>query len=98
MSHIPKYPDAVTVAPTSGEILNSAAQTVARALRLFALVGGCALLAALAPRARAQGATTPFSTIEAESGTLGGGAYVSSIAPGMSKPTAATVETEASGY
>ncbi|WP_241778438.1 hypothetical protein [Streptomyces sp. AcH 505] len=48
--------------------------------------------------AAAAGATTPFVTVEAESGTLGGGARVRSISPGAPKPTAASLETEASGY
>ncbi|MFC9647553.1 right-handed parallel beta-helix repeat-containing protein [Streptomyces sp. NPDC059892] len=46
----------------------------------------------------AAGATTPFVTVEAESGTLGGGARVRSISPGATPPTKATLEGEASGY
>ncbi|MFD3520154.1 glycosyl hydrolase family 28-related protein [Streptomyces sp. NPDC058653] len=46
----------------------------------------------------AAGATTPFVTVEAESGTLGGGAAVRSVKPGDPAPTKATLETEASGY
>jgi len=46
----------------------------------------------------AVGATTPFATVEAESGTLGGGARVRRIGPGDTVPTSATLETEASGY
>ncbi|MEU3982324.1 glycosyl hydrolase family 28-related protein [Streptomyces sp. NPDC026672] len=46
----------------------------------------------------AVGARTPFVTIEAESGTLGGGATVHAIKPGDPAPTRATPETEASGY
>nr|WP_202532464.1 right-handed parallel beta-helix repeat-containing protein [Streptomyces sp. SID3212] len=46
----------------------------------------------------AAGATTPFVTVEAETGTLGGGARVRSIAPGAAAPTKATLEGEASGY
>src|SRR5258708_37669128 len=74
------------------------ARVMSRARPLFGLFVGFALFAAAAPRAHAVGATTPFATIEAESGTLVGGAYVSSITPEMPRPTAATVETEASGY
>ncbi|MFE2044414.1 glycosyl hydrolase family 28-related protein [Streptomyces sp. NPDC059477] len=44
------------------------------------------------------GATTPFTTVEAESGTLAGGALVRSIKPGDPAPTKATLESEASGY
>lgn len=46
----------------------------------------------------AAGATTPFVTVEAESGTLGGGAVVRSIKPGDPAPTKASLESEASGY
>ncbi|WP_405794746.1 right-handed parallel beta-helix repeat-containing protein [Streptomyces sp. NBC_01506] len=46
----------------------------------------------------AAGATTPFVTVEAETGTLGGGARVRSISPGAAPPTKATLEGEASGY
>ncbi|MFE4667078.1 glycosyl hydrolase family 28-related protein [Streptomyces sp. NPDC056716] len=44
------------------------------------------------------GATTPFTTVEAEGGTLAGGALVRSIKPGDPAPTKATLESEASGY
>ncbi|MFF2520685.1 right-handed parallel beta-helix repeat-containing protein [Streptomyces liangshanensis] len=46
----------------------------------------------------AAGATTPFVTVEAETGTLGGGARVRAIAPGATAPTGPTLEGEASGY
>jgi hypothetical protein len=46
----------------------------------------------------AAGATTPFVTVEAESGTLGGSARLRSISPGAPAPTVASLETEASGY
>ncbi|MEV6174171.1 glycosyl hydrolase family 28-related protein [Streptomyces sp. NPDC051954] len=48
--------------------------------------------------AAAAGATTPFVTVEAETGTLGGGARLRSIKPGATVPTSATLETEASGH
>jgi hypothetical protein len=48
--------------------------------------------------AATAGATTPFVTIEAEAGTLGGSARLRSISPGAAAPTAASLETEASGY
>ncbi|MDX6345291.1 MAG: hypothetical protein QOF84_81 [Streptomyces sp.] len=48
--------------------------------------------------AATAGATTPFVTAEAETGTLGGGARIRSISPGSPAPTAASLETEASGY
>jgi hypothetical protein len=44
------------------------------------------------------GAATPFVTVEAEAGTLGGGARKRSISPGAAVPTVATLELEASGY
>jgi hypothetical protein len=46
----------------------------------------------------AAGATTPFVTVEAETGTRGGGASLRSISPGAPAPTSASLETEASGY
>ncbi|MFE4534646.1 glycosyl hydrolase family 28-related protein [Streptomyces scopuliridis] len=53
---------------------------------------------ATAKAVAAAGATTPFVTVEAESGRLGGGATVRSIKPGDPAPTAASLESEASGY
>ncbi|MET8824431.1 glycosyl hydrolase family 28-related protein [Streptomyces sp. NPDC004610] len=50
------------------------------------------------PVAATAGATTPFTTVEAESGTLAGGALVRSLTPGDPAPTRATFESEASGY
>jgi hypothetical protein len=46
----------------------------------------------------AAGATTPFTTVEAEAGTRGGSARLRSISPGAPAPTVASLETEASGY
>jgi hypothetical protein len=46
----------------------------------------------------AAGASTPFVTVEAETGKLGGGARVRSIGPGATAPTKPTLEGEASGY
>ncbi|MFB7495460.1 right-handed parallel beta-helix repeat-containing protein [Streptomyces sp. NPDC056161] len=57
-----------------------------------------AVAAEAAPVAAAAGAATPFATVEAESGTLGGGARVRSVKPGDPAPTAASLESEASGY
>jgi len=73
-------------------------------MRVFSGLWGVALLAAalLSPfphnEARAvvaAGATTPFATVEAETGMLGGGATVRSL---TAAPTAASLESEASGY
>lgn len=50
-----------------------------------------------AERVTKAGATTPFMTVEAESGTLDGAARVRSIGPGATVPTSASLETEASG-
>src|SRR5260370_37201780 len=61
------------------------------------------LLAALAHMNRgvnaacAAGVTIPFWTIEAEGGTLGGGAPVRSLTPGDPVPTTPTPELESSG-
>lgn len=49
-------------------------------------------------QARASaGATTPFTTVEAEAGELGGGARVRTLKPGDPPPTVASLETEAAG-
>jgi hypothetical protein len=65
--------------------------------RLAALAAGLTLLTPLANRTYAAGATTPFTTLEAEAGTLGGGATIRSFALGSPVPTVATLELEASG-
>jgi len=65
-----------------------------RALHL-ALLGSVPLLSPL--HALGAGATTPFTTLEAEGGTLGGGAAASVIASGTVLPEGATQEKEASG-
>jgi hypothetical protein len=57
-------------------------------------VADAELVAAVA----AAGATTPFMTVEAETGTRGGSASLRSISPGATAPTKASLETEASGY
>src|SRR5882757_5983725 len=44
------------------------------------------------------GAATPFVTVEAETGTLAGGATLRALTPGAAAPTAASLEGEASGY
>ncbi|MGQ4515618.1 right-handed parallel beta-helix repeat-containing protein [Streptomyces sp. DW26H14] len=46
----------------------------------------------------AAGASTPFVTVEAETGKLGGGARVRALVPGASAPTKPSLEGEASGY
>jgi hypothetical protein len=62
------------------------------------LIVGWALLAPLSHKAHAQvGAKTPFTTLEAEAGRLGGGAAIRSFVLGSPVPAAATLELEASG-
>jgi hypothetical protein len=66
--------------------------------RFIGLIAGSALLFPLAHQAHAQaGAKTPFTTLEAEAGTAGGGAVVRSFVLGSPVPTAPTLELEASG-
>lgn len=60
--------------------------------------GHAAEAAAVSRAASSAGARTPFTTVEAESGALHGGAAVKSIKPGDPGPTAASLATEASGY
>ncbi|RBQ07878.1 mycodextranase [Pedobacter miscanthi] len=55
---------------------------------------GLLLLISMATRVSAQGATTPFKSIEAESGTLAGGATIRTMTTLPSQPTP---ELEASG-
>jgi len=65
---------------------------------LFALlIAGSALLVSFENETYAAGATTPFTTLEAEAGILGGGATISAFIPGSPVPTAPTKELEASG-
>src|SRR5882672_12044341 len=45
----------------------------------------------------AVGAVTPFTVLEAETGTLAGGATIRAFTPGSSVPSAPTLELEASG-
>jgi alpha-1,3-glucanase-like protein len=63
---------------------------------VLALVCCCAAIGNF-NQAYAVGATTPFTTVEAESGTLGGGATIRSFVLGSPVPTVATKELEASG-
>ncbi|HEY2081941.1 MAG TPA: autotransporter-associated beta strand repeat-containing protein [Verrucomicrobiae bacterium] len=60
------------------------------------LFAGLALLGGNT-KALAVGAVTPFTTIEAESGILGGGAVVRAFTVGSPVPTGPTMELEASG-
>ncbi len=63
---------------------------------LFLLSGFTLFLAGI-NHALAAGAITPFTVLEAESGTLGGGATVRAFTPGSAVPSAPTLELEASG-
>ncbi len=64
---------------------------------LATLAAGLTLFTPLANRTYAAGATTPFTTLEAEAGALGGGATIRSFVLGSPVPTVATLELEASG-
>jgi F5/8 type C domain/Right handed beta helix region len=61
---------------------------------LFAVVG---FLNFGVNNVRAVGASTPFITLEAESGMLVGGATLHSFTPGTTVPTSSSLELEASG-
>ncbi len=63
---------------------------------LIALLCGLAILL-YRNNAPGIGAVTPFTTLEGEAGTLGGGAKVIAFTPGSPVPTAPTPELEASG-
>src|SRR5712692_2341228 len=63
---------------------------------LATLAAGLTLFTPLANRTYAAGATTPFTTLEAEAGTLGGGATIRSFVLGSPVPNNATLELEAS--
>jgi hypothetical protein len=65
--------------------------------RLPCLFIGLALFSLSMKGAFAAGAITPFTTLEAEGGTLGGGATIHAFTPGSPVPTAPTMELEASG-
>ncbi|WP_431950372.1 ricin-type beta-trefoil lectin domain protein [Actinacidiphila sp. bgisy167] len=79
---------ALAVSPALGSQAHAAARSVPAA-------GAATAAAQEVPTA---GAATPFVTVEAESGTLGGGARIRDLVPGDPVPTVATLETEASGY
>jgi hypothetical protein len=65
--------------------------------RLFFLLMGLALCVSNTNEATAAGAITPFTMLEAEAGTPGGGAIIRAFTPGSSVPVAPTLELEASG-
>jgi hypothetical protein len=58
---------------------------------------GLALFDVATNNALAVGASTPFTTLEAEAGTLGGGATIHAFTPGSNVPSGPTKELEASG-
>jgi hypothetical protein len=64
---------------------------------LVCFLSGSALFALGAGDALSAGANTPFTTLEAEAGTLGGGATIHSFTPGSTVPSGPTKELEASG-
>src|SRR5271154_6973282 len=61
------------------------------------LLCGLALFHASINHAMAVGAVTPFTTLGAEAGTLGGGATIHAFTPGSTVPSGPTMELEASG-
>ncbi len=65
--------------------------------RLFCFLVELALFSLATNNAMAVGASTPFTTLEAEAGTLGGGATIHAFMPGSSVPSGPTKELEASG-
>ena len=75
-----------------------AAATATAGLGLLGARGATAAPAPAGASPAQAGASTPFVTIGAEHGTLGGGARVRALTPGMPAGTAATLESEASGY
>ncbi len=71
---------------------------VAQALGPADAVASAVRAAKAKAKVAAAGATTPFVTIGAETGTLGGGARVRAFTVGTPVGTVATLESEASGY
>src|ERR1017187_6785083 len=65
--------------------------------RLFCFLVELALFSVAINDALAVGASTPFITLEAEAGTLGGSATIHAFAPGSTVPSGPTKELEASG-
>src|SRR6266581_1596236 len=61
------------------------------------LLCGFALFNASINHALATGAITPFTVLEAEAGTLGGGATIRAFTPGSTVPSGPTMDLEASG-
>jgi hypothetical protein len=66
-------------------------------LQLLCLLGGLVLFNLSSNDALGAGAVTPFTTLEAEAGSLSGGATVSLFTPGSAVPTKPTLQLEASG-
>ena len=75
----------------------SGLRTILNLSHLLSVFGGCVFLALGIASAHAVGAVTTFTTVEAESGTLAGGATISSFVPGSTVPSVATPQLEASG-
>lgn len=91
-----EYPESELAAEFAAPLLRR--KSTAQLCKISAcFIAGGALIAPLAPKAHAVGATTPFTTLEAEAGTLGGGATVRSFTLGSPVPTAPTLELESSG-
>src|SRR6267142_1135457 len=65
--------------------------------RLLSFVALLALFGSSTREILAAGAVTPFTVLEAEAGTLGGGATIRAFTSGSPVPSAPTLELEASG-
>src|SRR6267378_145487 len=65
--------------------------------QLLGWISGMALFAFSSSDALSAGAVTPFTVLEAEAGTLAGGATIRAFTPGSPVPSAPTLELEASG-
>jgi hypothetical protein len=73
------------------------AKVIRDSCNLLCLLSALALFSLGTSDGLAAGAITPFTTVEAESGTLGGGATIRAFTPGSPVPTGRTMELEASG-
>ncbi|WP_106429297.1 glycosyl hydrolase family 28-related protein [Streptomyces sp. SPB074] len=91
-------PPAAGAAAPPGPGTGSAAAHAAGRTAAHAATGPATTRTDTARTAAHAGARTPFTTIEAESGKLGGDARVHALKPGDPPPTKATPEAEASGY
>lgn len=91
-----KYSESKPTGESAAPFLRWASR--AQLCKLFlGLTLGCISLTTLAHGQQQVGARTPFTTLEAEAGTLGGGATIRSFVLGSPVPNNATLELESSG-